>query len=193
MYSGVVPLLDETCLVQNAFSIVGILTSALLLNLALGADVAPPKLERVSHIFVMRRPLNRQPLNSIGAFAHTALLLHTDQGSTYVLEYQRDSKAHLTSGVQKEIVENRKKGIANIRMAGWANGRVSEFYWERQLIGDPVPGNWTPQELQQRMQDSMKGYSVLKMEHCHTAQQRLRSELGLIRPTGRIALDFEAR
>lgn len=160
-----------------------------MLNVAHATDVAQPQPEKVSRIYVMRRPLNRQPLNSLGAFAHSALLLQTDQGNSYVLEYQRDSKAHLTLSKQQDIVENRKKGVANIRMAGWANGRVAEFYWERQLIGDPVPGNWTPQELQQRMQDSMKGYSVLKKEHCHTAQQRLRSELGLTSPTSRAVLN----
>jgi hypothetical protein len=151
-----------------------------MLSFAVAADVAQPELERVSRVYVMRRPLNRQPLNSIGAFAHSALLLQTDRGNTYVLEYHRDSKAHLTLAAPNEIVENRRKGVAIIKTAGWANGQVGEFYWERELIGTPVSGAWTPQELQQRMQESMRGYSVLKMEHCHTAQQRLRSELGLL-------------
>ena len=178
---------------RNAFSIFSILTSALLLNVSEAEDFAQPTQETVSRIYVMRRPLNGQPLTSIGTFAHSALLLQTDQGNSYALEYQRDGKAHLTWGKQKAIREDRQKGIAHIRMVGWANGRVSDFYWERQLVGDPVLDHWSPQALQQKMQDSMQGYSVLKKEHCHTAQQRLRSALGLVPPTSRMGLGVRAR
>lgn len=186
-------LVDGKSFVRNVFAIFSILTSALLLNVSNAADFARPTQEKVSRIYVMRRPLTGQPLNSIGSFAHSALLLQTDQGNSYALEYQRDGKAHLTLGEQKAIRENHQKGIAYIQMVGWTNGRVADFYWERQLIGAPVLGNWSPQELQQKMQDSMKGYSVLKMEHCHTAQRRLRSALGLAPPSSRIALGVSAR
>lgn len=178
---------------RNAFTIFSILTSAWLLNVSDAADPAHTTQEKVNCIYVMRRPLTGQPLNSIGTFAHSALLLQTDQGNTYALEYQRDGKAHLTLGEQKAMRENRQKGIAHIQMVGWSNGRVSDFYWERQLDGVPVLGNWSPQQLQQMMQDSMQGYSVLRKEHCHTAQRRLRSALGLVSPTSRIALGAHAR
>jgi len=183
---------EEKYFVRNVFSIFSILTSALLLNVSDAADVAHPTQEKVSHIYVMRRPLNGQPLTSIGTFAHSALLLQTDQGNSYALEYQRDGKAHLTLGKQKAIRENRQKGIAHIRMVGWANGEVSDYYWERQLVGEPIFEHWSPQELQQKMQDSMQGYSLLKREHCHTAQLRLRSALGLVPPARRMALGVKA-
>lgn len=155
--------------------------NAVLLALLLYMNSAPREVHSaedasglVTHVYVIRRPLDGLPIGSAGPLAHSALLLQT-VNEHYVLEYMDDSRAHLTQGTPTEVSRDAGRKIANIKMNGVAGGRTVSFEWERQLRGTAVDPRWTPQQLQQQMQALMKPYSLWKAEHCHQAQQRLRA------------------
>jgi len=141
--------------------------------------VAAETADKVEHIYVIRRKLGGQPVGSIRSFAHSALLLKTGSGAYYTLEYMGDSKVYLTKGEPKVLRSDQEKKYAVITMAGVADGKSEEFEWERQLLGKPLDGKSSPEQLQKQMQSLMKEYSVWKKEHCHTAQERLRKKLGV--------------
>ncbi len=161
------------------FALLGCLLVAAFVSCAVAMLAqADDKVDRVEHVYVIRRALAGQPINRVGNFGHSALLLKTESGNCYVLEYMGDSQAHLTKAEQKTISHDKKRQIARIKMAGWTKMMPAEFEWERQLAGQSIEPAYTPDELRELMQGLMRRYSVWNKEHCHTAQERLRLFLG---------------
>jgi hypothetical protein len=163
------------------FSLVAL--AAMFWLLAAAGDAradSPAAGDKVVQIFVMRRPLDGPVLGSVRRFRHSALLLRTDRGRYYTLEYTNDSRAHLTEG-RPALFEVPAEGRAIVAMAGYVGGRTEEARWECEAAGLVVPPEWSPADLQQKMQSLMKPYSIWRREHCHTAQERLRRELRILR------------
>ena len=158
---------------------VAILCTSQLASGVMASEFVADGDNKVVHVYVIRRKLAGQPIGSVREFAHSALLLKTEKGEFFTLEYMSDSKAHLTKGTPKIIKENKKKKYADIKMEGYVDGKTKVCEWERQLTGKKVDPKYTPEELRTKMQDLMKKYSIWKKEHCHTAQERLREFLGI--------------
>lgn len=161
-----------------------IVMAGVLLTVLVGVGIAgeqsdaPDGSDKVSHVFVIRRALDDQPLGSVRQIAHSALLLRTCSGRHYTLEYMGDSRAHLTEAEPQEFKRHEGDRYADIKMKGQKNGGgTAEFEWERQLRGRAIEPKSTPEELRELMQSLMSEYSLWKKEHCHTAQERVRRRL----------------
>jgi hypothetical protein len=132
----------------------------------------------VVRLYVVRRVLDGMGLPRFRQLAHSGVLLRTEGGDLYLLEYMADSRAYLTPTNPQQIQDNGDHLV--IKMTGRAENGLKEFIWTRQKRGVALDGNSTPDDLLLRMQALMNsGYSVLKQEQCHTAQERLRMALGV--------------
>jgi hypothetical protein len=112
--------------------------------------------------------------------SHSALLLRTERGRYYTLEYMGDSQAHVTEGTPA-LLATPSRQVAVVAMKGQIDGQPTEAKWECDLTGPRIQPKWSAGELQQKMQSLMRPYSVWRREHCHTAQERLRRELRILR------------
>lgn len=166
---------------SHKYSLGGLVWLVALSLVYFGLSPALVKAEesKANHLYVIRRPLDAQPVTSIRKYAHSALLVQTTNGKFYVLEYMADSKAHLTETEMTEVSKPEAKKIAIVKVKGMTDGGVKELEWERQLSGSKLEPKWSPVELRDKMQTLMKEYSIWKEEYCHSAQERLRRELGL--------------
>lgn len=141
---------------------------------------------KVEHIYVIRRPLHNTP-TTCGIVAHSALLLQTNKGTHYVLEYMSDSKSYLTNVnykmvAHKDIVDPKTYVIPEVldqkRILPNDMIEIDGILWTKQTHGEKVTKNWSPSMMKIQMETLMsKGYSVVNYEVCHTAQERTRSHV----------------
>lgn len=136
---------------------------------------------KVEHVFVIRRNLSdiKNIPKDKGVVSHSALLLKNQNGEFFVLEYMGDSKVYLTATKQKVIREYKDEKFAHVELNGRYDQSVTVINWTRQLEGSAVEPKYTPKELKDLMEREMKEYSVWKKEYCHTAQERVRTFLGI--------------
>lgn len=150
------------------------------LPLGLSAQQSPAAADEPAvHLYVVRRALDLTATPRVRELAHSAVLLESKSGSLFLLEYLSDSKAHL-SPVKPEITETKSDHLL-IKMAGRdSDGKMRPYSWTRQKQGVRLDQSKTIAQLQQLMQSSMSQYSVWDKEYCHTAQERLREQLGVL-------------
>lgn len=132
----------------------------------------------VVRLYVVRRELDGILFPRFRQLAHSGVLLQTEGGDLYLLEYMADAKAHLTPA-NPQLLQDKGNHLV-IQMSGKAANGLKEFKWTRQKRGVELDGRFTPKNLLLKMQAQMNsGYSVLEKEQCHTAQERLRRALGV--------------
>ena len=129
--------------------------------LAICGQALSEDLTKVVHVYVIRRDLDKQPFPSVKSYAHSALLLTNQDGSTYVLEFMSDARAHLTKVEQKVLSTNDRKSVASITAEGWTSEGIKVFTWERQLKGIEIAPKWTPEELRDAMESGMEALQCL--------------------------------
>lgn len=136
-------------------------------NTVLPATVVNEKTEYIGTLYVARRNLSMLPFN-IGFLAHSGLLLKTNKGTFYVLEY----------GVEKNKVTCTKIDF-------YINDSDSKFKfqdkeWSKQIKGTDLKIQTNITEMQELM-ESKTGKLVYNMflSNCHMAQERLRKDLGM--------------
>jgi hypothetical protein len=134
--------------------------------------------ESAVHLYVVRRVLDGVGIPRVRQAAHSGVLLESKSGKWYLLEFMSDAKTHLTK-VEPLIKQEREDHVILIMEGRTATG-TSTFEWTRQKAGVRLNQQQTIAQLKEMMQDGMKGYSVWKQEHCHTAQERLRERLGVL-------------
>ena len=81
----------------------------------------------------------------------------------------------------RQLLAAPDRKFAVVAMKGQIDGQATEAKWECDLTGPHIQPKWSADELQQKMQSLMRPYSVWRREHCHTAQERLRRELRILR------------
>jgi hypothetical protein len=119
-------------------------------------QVQAPVTEYVTTVKVARRPLTFMP-SKLGAVAHSGLVLETNTGKKYLLDYHENSEVQLN--IQSDATLNE---------------------WQVQEHGDGMESHLSPEDLKEIMigQTSTKKYNV-HHHNCHLAQQRTRQALGL--------------
>jgi hypothetical protein len=137
-----------------------------------------PATNNVVRIQVARRQLDVDRLPRVRQVSHSGLVLTTENGETYLLEYMSDAKTHLNK--VKINVKETKDDHQIVQMNGWSDTGIKSFKWTLQKTGSQLDGSRSARELQGLMQTGMNGYSLVKFEQCHTAQQRLRNYLGIL-------------
>jgi len=149
-----------------------------------------PTADYVTNVKVVRRPLNNLEFLYAGLLAHSALLLETQSGKKFIVEYMGDSKVHSTNighpsftKVETSTVEFRAPGAA---MSGVGS---SIYTWTSQRHGTNVnvEDAITVGDVEAQMTTLMSGrsYSVALPSHnCHEAQERTRRHYGWLRTTG---------
>ncbi|KAF7723992.1 hypothetical protein EC973_001452 [Apophysomyces ossiformis] len=132
-------------------------------------------------VFVVYRPL--ESLSTIfpilaAILSHSGLLLRTDTGGHYLLEYANDGKAHLKE-VEYTINEKTTEGC---RRLGYESIKMCGYSWEKQLEGRRPPPGKTPNIAKREMQKLMPfGFDITEGEMRHTAQRRLRDAWGILK------------
>jgi hypothetical protein len=115
-----------------------------------------PDSEHVKVVKVARKPLSFLPV-AVGAIAHSGLVLETNTGRTFLLDYNRDTNVQLKEVSYSELSD-----------------------WKIQEKGEILDQALTAEQIKEVMvgQTSSRSYNVHE-HNCHLAQQRTRQALGL--------------
>jgi len=138
-----------------------------------------------SRLYVVRRPLGLgedwKPLTNLNQFAHSAVLIETNDRQFVLLEYMGDSKVYLTPVTPTTLETHFEDSYITLQMKGaMANGVPQMYRWTRQLHGVALANSVSVSDLREAMerQVSVAPYSLF-FHNCHKAQETLRRSLGL--------------
>ncbi|XP_048584121.1 fibropellin-1 isoform X2 [Nematostella vectensis] len=133
--------------------------------------------DRVVRVYVIRRELIWLWF-TCGILAHSGLILQTESGKEYVLEYMDDGKALLYPANYKIKKGDHPDGATFIEMPD-KDGKDHD--WTKQNKGTAMPADIdvTPQEAQSQMQKIVGDNYNFLWNNCHAAQEALRLAWGL--------------
>ena len=131
--------------------------------------IIPVKLdipEYVETIYVARRNLSKLKFN-VGVLAHSGLLLKTNKGNLFVLEYGVEKNK-----VSCNLVDQQRVGLSNFDFDG--------YQWSKQIIGTKLSKQVSVDDLQKLMETrtGKTTYNML-LFNCHMAQEQLRRDIDL--------------
>ena len=126
--------------------------------------------ESVSRVYVIRRKLGNAV--RVRAVAHSALLLETQRGRFFILEY----------GVPEEDSEEKN----HVRCRECTRVHAKKLYdadgvkWKKQTVGSGLSGDMTVDDITSLMRDVAEQHEYhLTNWNCHMAQENTRRALGL--------------
>jgi hypothetical protein len=127
--------------------------------------------EKVVHLYVIRCKLGG--VLKVGDFSHRAVLVKTETGKLFIIEYGVGLKSAVTHTLVAE-------GSASETIQKAKSFKVGSVSWAKQEKGVAVSGAWTVRSCIAKMEElnCKEPYSLVH-HNCHLAQQSLRAAMGL--------------
>ena len=141
---------------------------------------SPMSVSPVARVYVIRRGLHVVALlPHWDVVAHSALLLHCQDGSYAVVEYTKTADkrgdAFAFPVALQLLKEDKAKGYQHVRLTGGTPSQSWE--WTKQYEGKAVAAGWTVASVAQKMRDVMRGQYGVADNNCHDAQEKIRKLL----------------